>query len=52
MGKNKPNAGRKKVESKRSHVAPPETDPGTLPGKPQSRGDTQINEWASLGCET
>ena len=27
----------------RSDVAPPDTDPGTLPGKPQPRGDTQIN---------
>ena len=36
------NAGRKEVESERSHVAPLEPD-GTLPGKPQPCGDTQIN---------
>ena len=42
MGKTKLNAGRKKAESGRSHVAPPETDAETLPGKPQPRGNTQI----------
>ena len=42
MGKTNLNAGRKKVESKRSDVAPPETDTRTLPNKPQPRGDTQI----------
>ena len=29
--------------SGRSHVSPPETDAGTLPSKPQPRGNTQIN---------
>ena len=43
MGKTKPNAGRKKKELGRSHVAPPETDAGTLPGKPSPRGNIQIN---------
>ena len=33
--------GKRRVESERSHVALPEPD-GTLPGKPQLRGDTQI----------
>ena len=37
------NAGREKAESERSHVAVLETDARTLPGKPQSHGDTQIN---------
>ena len=41
--KTKLNAGRKKVESVRSHVVPLETDAGTLPSKPKPRGDTQIN---------
>ena len=31
------------MESERSHVVLPETGPGTLAGKSQSRGDTQIN---------
>ena len=43
MGKTKLNAGRKEAESKRSHVALPETDARTLPGKPQPCGYTQIN---------
>ena len=42
-GKTKLNAGRKKMESVRSHVAPLETDTGTWPGKPQPHGNTQIN---------
>ena len=37
------NAGRKEAESERSHVAPPETDDGTLAGKSQPRDDIQIN---------
>ena len=37
------NTGRKKVESKTSHVAPPKTDAETIPSKPQPRGDKQIN---------
>ena len=36
------NAGRKEAESESSHVAPPDTDARTLPGKPQPCGDTQI----------
>ena len=43
MGKTKLNAGRKKVESERNHVALLETDAKTLAGKPQQCGDTQIN---------
>ena len=43
MGKTKLNAGRKKEEKERSHVALPDTDTGTFPGKPQPRGDTQSN---------
>ena len=43
MGKTKLNAGRKEAESERSHVAPLETDAGTLTGKLQPSGDTQIN---------
>ena len=42
MEKTKLNAGRKEVESRRSHVAPLETDARTLPGKPQPHGYTQI----------
>ena len=42
-GKTKLNAGRKRAESERCHVALIETDTGTLPGKLQSHGDTQIN---------
>ena len=42
MGKTKLSAGRKEIESERSHVAPPETDIGVLPSKPQPLGDTQI----------
>ena len=42
-GKTKLNAGRKKAESERSHVALPETDTGTLPGKPQPHGNKQTN---------
>ena len=39
------NAGRKKAESKRSHVALPETDAGqNLANKPQPCGNTQTNE--------
>ena len=41
--KTKLNAGRKKAESMRNRVAPPETDTGTLPQKPHPCGDTQIN---------
>ena len=37
------NSERKKAESVRSHVAPPETDARTLPSKPEPQGDTQIN---------
>ena len=37
------NAGRKKVKSVKSHVAPSETDIGTLSGGPQPHGDTQTN---------
>ena len=40
MEKTKLNAGGKKAESERSLL---ETDTGTLPGKPQPCGDTQIN---------
>ena len=44
MGKTKLNAGRKKAESRRSHVAPPETDAGwNLAGKPSPCGNIQIN---------
>ena len=43
MEKAKLNAGRKKVESERSHVVQPETNTGTLAGKPQTHGNTQIN---------
>ena len=45
MGETKLNGRRKKTESERSHVAPPETDTQdrTSPGKPQTCGDTQIN---------
>ena len=32
----------KEAESEKSHVAQQDTDAGTLPSKPQSRGDTQI----------
>ena len=42
-GETKLNARGKKAESERSHVALLETDTGTLPGKPQPRGNTQIN---------
>ena len=44
MGKTKLNAERKEVESERSHVAPTDTDSGTLPGKPQLSADTQITK--------
>ena len=38
------NGGRKKVESVRSHIAPPETNAyQNLAGKPQLRGNTQVN---------
>ena len=47
-GKTKLNAGRKKAESVRSHVALPETDAGTLPGKPQPHGNTQINGYGLI----
>ena len=43
MGKTKLNAGRKKAELERSHVALPQTEARTLLGKPQPCGDTQIN---------
>ena len=43
MGKTKVNAGRMKGRVRRSHVALPETDAGTLPDKPQPCGDTQFN---------
>ena len=43
-GKAELNTERKKVESKRSHVALSEMDAGTLPSKPQPRGNTQINK--------
>ena len=43
MEKTKLNVGRKEAESKKSHVAMPETDARTLNGKPQPRGNTQIN---------
>ena len=44
MGKTKLNAGRKKAETERSYVAPPETDVRwNLAGKPQPCGDTQNN---------
>ena len=36
------NAERKEEELERNHVAPPEPD-GTLAGKPQPHGDTQID---------
>ena len=36
------------AESVISHVAPLETDTGTLPGKPQPRGDTQINGYGLI----
>ena len=39
--KTKQNAGEKEVEAMRSCVAPLELE-GTLPGKPQSHGNTQI----------
>ena len=44
-GKVKLNAGRKKAESMRSHVALPETDSrnGTLSGKSQTYGNRRIN---------
>ena len=42
MGKTKLNAGGK--GGVRSHVALPETDARTLPGKAQPHGDTQIYE--------
>ena len=35
--------GERRTESGISHIAPPETDVGTLAGKPQPRGDTDIN---------
>ena len=35
--------GERRTESERCHVAPPETDAGTLAGKPQPHGHTQIN---------
>ena len=41
MGKTKLNAGKRRVESERSHVAPPKQD-GNFPSKPQPHGDTQI----------
>ena len=34
----------RRAESGRSHVVPLETDAGTLAGKPQPRGNTQINK--------
>ena len=34
---------KKEGRVKRSHVTPPETDAGTLLGKSQPHGDTQIN---------
>ena len=43
MRKTKLNAGSKEAASVRCHVALPETDAGTLPGKSQPHGDTQIN---------
>ena len=43
MGKTKLNPGRKKVVSVRSHLAPLETDAGTLPSKLQPRSDIQIS---------
>ena len=43
MGKIKLNAGKRKPESGRNHVAPAETDARTLPREPQPREDTQIN---------
>ena len=43
MGKPKLNAGRKNAESRRSHIALLEADARTLPDKPQSHGDKQIN---------
>ena len=42
MGKSKLNAGRKKAESVRRNVAPPETGTGTLPSKPLSLINIQI----------
>ena len=42
-GKTKLNTGRKEAESERSHVALPEIDSRTFPGKPQPRGNAQIN---------
>ena len=41
-GKIKLNAGRKKAESRRSHVAPSETETRTLAGKPQSHGEHRL----------
>ena len=43
MGKTKPSGVRKEAESERSHVASPETDAETLPGKSQPIGDPKIN---------
>ena len=43
MGKTKLNAGKKKVESEKSHVSMLETDIKILLSKPQSLGDTQMN---------
>ena len=34
--------GEKRAESERSHVAPLETDAGTLAGKPQPCDDTHV----------
>ena len=35
--------GERRAELERHHVAPPPEMNGTLAGKPQPRGDTQIN---------
>lgn len=45
LGKFRQEAGRKEMESKGSHVAPPETKDGTLPGKQQPHGDIQITRY-------
>ena len=37
------NTGKKREELERSHIAPPDIDAGTFPGKPQPCGDTQIS---------
>ena len=44
MEKTKLNAGRKEVESERSHIALPEIDAGTLAGKPKPRGIHRLIE--------